>query len=218
MSRHLKNAFFVLSLNRHKVKKCQITIAIIVCIILDAAAVIAKKKHYQNTVNIEVCYVPISPVKEYDKSKLLIKNIPKDTGADYVSLFIENCLHLRENTFRLDLRSNCGVLVLKSVYTDEGNYCISLHVAYLFIIELNEMVQKLSARKMRQQQLTIERCQINHSIIITGITNNTFATKDGLEAYFEGPRSGGGEDVIEKVEMLTKSKAKVTFNDHSGML
>ena len=84
--------------------------------------------------------------------------------------------------------------------------------------DFNEMATKLSTIKLKKQQLTVERCEVNYSVYVSGITNDALATKDGLLLYFENPsRSGAGDDVLEKVEILAKGKAKVTFNDCSGM-
>lgn len=190
---------------------------------IDAAAVVAQKKHSitknKKPYTLEVRYVPVPPKKEYDKSKLLIKNIPEGTDEDYVSMHIENCLGLEEDDFTIDLRSGVALLLLESTYTDEGivMHGLLLYFATLFI-ELNEMVKKLETKKLKKKQLTVEKCEVNYSIIITGITKKTFATEDGLEMYFENSRSGGGEDILFKVEFIAKGKAKVTFNDHSGML
>ena len=81
------------------------------------------------------------------------------------------------------------------------------------------MVEKLGAKKLprRKEQLTIERCEVNYSIYIAGITNKGLASEDYLQLYFETSKSGGGEGVVEKIEMLAKDKAKVTFKDHSGV-
>ena len=87
-----------------------------------------------------------------------------------------------------------------------------------YLTDLNEMATKLSSKKIKKQQLTVERCEVNYSVYVSGITNDALATEDGLEMYFENPsRSGAGDDVLEKVEILAKGKAKVTFNDCSGM-
>ena len=85
------------------------------------------------------------------------------------------------------------------------------------LTDLNEMATKLSAKKLKKQQVTVERCEVNYSVYVSGITSDALATEDGLEMYFENPQSGAGDDVLEKVEILTKDKAKVTFNDCSGM-
>ena len=86
------------------------------------------------------------------------------------------------------------------------------------LTDLNEIATKLSAKKLKKQQLTVEKCEVNYSVYVSGITNDTLATEDGLQMYFENPsRSGAGDDVLEKIEILAKGKAKVTFNDFSGM-
>ena len=79
------------------------------------------------------------------------------------------------------------------------------------------MAEKLRVKKLLKEQLTIERCEVNYSVYVAGIANKTFASEDGLEFYFESSKNGGGNGVIEKIEMLAKDKAKVTFKDHSGM-
>uniref|UniRef100_A0A1X7SWG9 PAR14-like first RRM domain-containing protein n=1 Tax=Amphimedon queenslandica TaxID=400682 RepID=A0A1X7SWG9_AMPQE len=172
----------------------------------DALAVIAHGEHSikvkKQPHKLEVCYVPLLPVKEYDKNKLIIKNIPEGVEEVVLSMFIEKHLGLDEDDFTIDLRSDVAILLLESSYTDE---------------ELDEMVEKLGAKKLprRKEQLTIERCEVNYSIYIAGITNKGLASKDNLEFYFESSKSGRGEGVIEKIEMLAKDKAKVTFKDHS---
>ena len=88
---------------------------------------------------------------------------------------------------------------------------------YLFCPELDERMQKLTKKKIRKQQICVERCEVNCSIIIQNITKTTFANEDGLEMYFEQRRSGGGEDVVESVVMLGDSSAKITFVNPSGM-
>ena len=63
----------------------------------------------------------VPPVKEYDKSKLLIKHIPKEAEENLFCLFIEKCLGLdHETDFTFDLRSGIAVLFFGSSYTDEG--------------------------------------------------------------------------------------------------
>uniref|UniRef100_A0A1X7UHJ5 Poly [ADP-ribose] polymerase n=1 Tax=Amphimedon queenslandica TaxID=400682 RepID=A0A1X7UHJ5_AMPQE len=169
----------------------------------DAAAVIAQGEHSIKIKKIprklEVHYVPLPPVKEYDKNKLIIKDIPEGVDEEFLSCFIENCLELDEDDFAVDSRTSFAVLIFESSYTDK---------------ELNEMMEKLQAKKLKKEHLTVERCEVTYSIYITGI-NKSFASEDGLECYFETPKSGGGEGVVEKIEMLGKDKATVTFNDHS---
>ena len=75
---------------------------------------------------LEVRYVPLPPVKEYDKNKLLIKDIPKDLEEELLSMFIEKHLGLDEEDFTIDLRSGVAILLLESSYTDEGNVYVHL--------------------------------------------------------------------------------------------
>ncbi|XP_019855316.1 PREDICTED: uncharacterized protein LOC100631792 isoform X2 [Amphimedon queenslandica] len=172
----------------------------------DALAVIAQEEHSvkikKQPRKLEVRYVPLPPVKEYDMSKLIIKDIPEGMEEGYLTMFIENCLGLDEDDFTINLKPGVAMLLLESSYTDE---------------ELNKMMEKLGAKKLPQkkEQLTVERCEVNYSIYVAGITNKILASEDGLELYFESSISGGGDGVVEKIEMLAKDKAKVTFNDHS---
>ena len=67
----------------------------------------------------------VPPVKEYDKSKLLIKDIPKEVDEDYFCMSVECCLGLdHETDFTYDLRSGVAVLFFGSSYTDEGIFNI----------------------------------------------------------------------------------------------
>ena len=78
------------------------------------------------------------------------------------------------------------------------------------------MIDKLTSTKIKGCQLTVECCEVNCSIYVTNITNETFSTADGLGTYFDTTRSGAGEGTVESLEMLCKDKAKVTFKDPSG--
>ena len=80
---------------------------------------------------LEVCYVPLPPVKEYDKSKLIIKDIPKGVEEVVLSMFIEKHLRIDEEDFTIDLRSGVAILLLESSYTDEGIVYVPF---YQFII------------------------------------------------------------------------------------
>lgn len=188
---------------------------------IDAAAVVAQKKHSvsmnKEPYTLEVRYVPVPPKKEYDKSKLLIKDIPEGTDEDFITMHVENCLGLEEDDFTIDLRSGVAILLLESTYTDEGIVMHGLLLYLEILIEIDKMIKKLETEELKKQQLTIERCEVNYSIIINGITNKMFANEVVLETYFEGTSSGGGENTVQKVEILAKDKAKVTFSDHSGI-
>lgn len=80
------------------------------------------------------------------------------------------------------------------------------------------MIVKITKKQVKKKNLTVERCEINCSIIVSGISSKAFNNEEGLCFYFESPRSGGGEDVLDKVEMLGHGKAKVAFKDPSGMV
>ena len=83
-------------------------------------------------------------------------------------------------------------------------------------LELAAMINKLTSKKVKKSQLTVEHCEVNCSVYVNNITNKSFTTVDALEIYFDSSRSGAGEGTIESIEMLTKDKAKVTFKDPSG--
>ena len=38
------------------------------------------------------------------------------------------------------------------------------------LTDLNEMATKLSAKKLKKQQVTVERCEVNYSVYVSGIT------------------------------------------------
>ena len=60
------------------------------------------------------------------------------------------------------------------------------------------MATKLSSKKLRKKYtLSVEHCEVNSSIIVSNISNRSFASQDGLEMYFESSRAGGGEDLVE---------------------
>ena len=79
------------------------------------------------------------------------------------------------------------------------------------------MINKLTSKKVKKSQLTVECCEVNCSIYVSNITKKSFTNVDALEMYFDNSRSGAGEGTIESVEMLTKDKAKIKFKDPSGM-
>ena len=69
---------------------------------------------------LEVRYVPFSSLKKYDKSKLIIKDIPEGVEEEFLSLFIAKHLGLDEEDFTIVSRPNVAILILKYSYTDEG--------------------------------------------------------------------------------------------------
>ncbi|XP_019862522.1 PREDICTED: uncharacterized protein LOC109591180, partial [Amphimedon queenslandica] len=89
----------------------------------DALAVIAHGEHSikvkKMPCKLEVRYVPLPPVKEYDKNKLIIKDIPEGVEEVVLSMFIEKHLGIDEEDFTIDLRSGVAILLLESSYTDE---------------------------------------------------------------------------------------------------
>ena len=56
---------------------------------------------------------------------------------------------------------------------------------------------------------------MNCSIIVTNITKKSLCSEEALEMYFESKLSGGRD--VECVEMLGPNKAKVTFEDATGL-
>ncbi len=80
------------------------------------------------------------------------------------------------------------------------------------------MIIKLSKKKIRGKFLSIERCEVNCSVVVSNITKKAFASEEALEMYFEQKKSGGGEDLVESVVMLGADKAKVTFVNPSGIV
>lgn len=76
------------------------------------------------------------------------------------------------------------------------------------------MAETLASQQIAGQHLTVNLCEINHSIIVSGISNKNFiGNDDALQSYFESGRSGGGENTV---KLLTPTKSKITFKDPSG--
>ena len=78
------------------------------------------------------------------------------------------------------------------------------------------MIKKLTSKKCKGHILSLERCEVNCSIIVSNITKKRFCSEEALEIYFESTYSGGRD--VECVEMLGPNKAKVTFKDATGLL
>lgn len=91
--------------------------------------------------------------------------------------------------------------------------CIKCVVYHL---ELDEMVKKLAKKKIKKQNLIIERCEVNCCIVFANIKEN-FANEDALEMYLEQKKSGAGDEMVESIEMLGSNSAKVTFVSPAGM-
>ena len=97
--------------------------------------------------------------------------------------------------------------------------CASVHVSTKInsiFSELEMMIKNLTKKDLRGQHLSVERCEVNCSIVVRTITNKAFANEYALELYFEQRKSGGGEDMVESVVMLGEDIAKVTFVNPSG--
>ena len=90
--------------------------------ILDAELVVSHKRHSFMKKPLVVRYVPAPPPKQYEKDKLLIKNIPDVVSDDLLEVFVEGRLGLESDTdFTIDFKSNCALLSFTCFYTDKGN-------------------------------------------------------------------------------------------------
>ena len=65
--------------------------------------------------------------------------------------------------------------------------------------------------------MSVEKVQLNCSVLITKLENQTFSSQDGLELYFQRKQSGAGSDSVQSVVMLGANRAKVTFRSPSGI-
>ena len=95
---------------------------------LDAAVVVAQKKHLLMKKPLYIRYVPSPPPevpKQYQKDKLFIRDLPEGVNYDLLVVFIEGHLAIEnESDFTLDFRSDCALLLFTHMYTDEGNIII----------------------------------------------------------------------------------------------
>ena len=89
--------------------------------ILDAAAVVAQEKHVYMRKKFNIRFVPASVPKEYEKDKLLLKDIPDDIDEEFFVKFVENQLGMDDGEdFTVDFRNKCAVLLFTQPYSDEG--------------------------------------------------------------------------------------------------
>ena len=77
------------------------------------------------------------------------------------------------------------------------------------------MINKLTSKKVNGQILSLERCEVNCSIIVSNISKKAFCSEEALGEYFQSKHSGGRD--VECVEMLGPNEAKVTFKDPTGL-
>lgn len=85
---------------------------------------------------------------------------------------------------------------------------------YVFVAELQTMAENLASQQISGNYLSADLCDINHSIIVSGISEEKIVGNDfALQLYFETASSGGGENTV---QMLTPTKFKVNFKDPSG--
>ena len=64
----------------------------------------------------------LAPVpKEYDKNKLIVREIPDNVDEEFFSTLIESRLGLEyEDDFNVDFRNKCAIIIFSKNYTDEG--------------------------------------------------------------------------------------------------
>ena len=90
--------------------------------------------------------------------------------------------------------------------------------AFLFeLLELNAFCEEMSRQKFKGGNLSVERVQLNCSVLITKLENKSFSSQDDLELYFQRKKSGAGSDSVQSVVMLGADRAKVTFRNPSGI-
>ena len=84
----------------------------------------------------------------------------------------------------------------------------------VFIAELQKLADILASQQIYGNYLNVDLCDINHSITVSGISEEKIVGNDfALQLYFETAYSGGGENTV---QMLTPTKFKVNFKDPSG--
>uniref|UniRef100_A0A1X7VUP6 RING-type domain-containing protein n=1 Tax=Amphimedon queenslandica TaxID=400682 RepID=A0A1X7VUP6_AMPQE len=136
-----------------------------------------------------------SQQSQYDNKKLIIKNISVFETEKNITLSIADILQLDAiNDFTLELKSCVAVLTFTNSKTDK---------------EMNDITTNLM-----KYAFTAERCEHNHSIVITGI-RSPYGTEAKLTEYFNDHIR---RPVVKKVKILDKNPiwlAKVTFKDHS---
>ena len=88
---------------------------------------------------------------------------------------------------------------------------------YFELLELNAFCEETSRQKFKGGNLSVERVQLNCSVMITKLENQTFSSKDDLELYFQRKQSGAGSDSVQSVVMLGADRAIVTFRSPSGI-
>ena len=64
----------------------------------------------------------LAPVpKEYDKNKLIVRDIPDNVDEEFFSTLIESRLGLEyEEDFTVDFRKKCAIVIFSKDYTDKG--------------------------------------------------------------------------------------------------
>ena len=83
--------------------------------------------------NFNVRFVSASVPKEYEKNKLLVKNIPEGVNEDFFVVFVESCLNLDiDKSFHVDFRKTCALLSFTQPYSDEG-----IVISFIVFINLN---------------------------------------------------------------------------------
>ena len=92
----------------------------------DAAAVLAKDSHVLMNKSLDV--LPLSttlPKEEYERNKLLIKNIPRAVNEDMLIMFLDARLDIEHKVdYAVELKDGCAVVIFSKERTDEG-MCIS---------------------------------------------------------------------------------------------
>ena len=87
----------------------------------DAAVVVAQTKHVCGKVNLSVRYVPAPVPKEYDKDKLIVREIPNGVDDKYFDTFVEARLGIEsDDDFSVDFRNTCAIIIFTEEYSDEG--------------------------------------------------------------------------------------------------
>ena len=89
--------------------------------ITDAAVVVAQTKHVCGKMNLSVRYVPAPIPKEYDKDKLIVREIPDGVDEEYFNTFIEGRLGIEsDNDFSVDFSKTCSIIMFTDKYSNEG--------------------------------------------------------------------------------------------------
>lgn len=180
----------------------------------DAARVLSKEVHALQNTDMRVR----KPACK-DQCRLLLRGFSPSTSVDFIELYVENALGLKQEEYELHFPpARDAVLIQLRQPLSQGDSSSNHHkcVQIVFssaacglVLDFQTLSAKISQRTINGAPMTLEEIEQTDSVLVGNLHPST--SPEMLFLYFE---SRSENQVVMDVTKLSESTAKVSFVDY----